>query len=222
MSQATKKVAKVASVTARDAISRRWLGGRLGKDPSQARRFFFFLLGGTLCVALVAGGLGLYRGYRESQGVATLHQAVRLFQEGKADAAIPLLEQASRRLSREARLLALVFLGHALKAQAQEDKAREVYESLVKEKEEDHYLKQLVMMQLGQEAEQKHEFVRAQQFYERAAALPGPWQGLALLAKARAWQRLRRDSEAREVYTQFLATYPDSLLVDLVQQQIGE
>lgn len=218
MPQATRKV---PSIIERATVSPR-LGGRLVKGILSARRFFVFIFGGTLFVALAASGVVLYRGYRVDQGVATLHRAVQLFQEGKAEDAIPMFEQASRRLPREARLLALVFLGRALMARAQEDQARELYESLVTEKGEDHYLKQLVLLQLGQQAEQKQEFARAQQFYEQAAALQGPWRGLALLAKARAWQRLHREAEAREVYTQFLATYPDSPLVDLVQQQVGE
>jgi tetratricopeptide (TPR) repeat protein len=178
-------------------------------------------VGAVLIVILGAGGVMLlYRGYRQNQGLAALHEGIRLLQDGKAGEAVPQLEQAGHALPRgEARLLALFFLAQARAAQQQKDAENKVYEALIAQAGKEHYLKQFALIQLGRDAEQKQEFSRARQFYERAAAMSGPQQGLALLAAARVRQRLGQDEAAREAYAKFLADRPDSPLADVVQQQ---
>jgi tetratricopeptide (TPR) repeat protein len=203
----------------RESVRVQCRGRRVGNALQARWRHLVFFLGGILLVvALGTGGLVLYQGYRENQGLEILQEGIQLLQAGQAGEAIARLERAGRMLPRgEARLLALFFLGQALQQRGETE--REIYEALAKEAGEEHYLKQFVLVHLGCKAEQQQELSRAQQFYEQAAAMGGPMQTLALLAQARVWQRLGRDEAAQEVYAKFLVDHPDSLLVDIVQQQ---
>lgn len=219
MLQTTKNTLRVGESAKPHRPSR---GHRVKEDTllQTRKRPLMVAVGAVLIVILGAGGVMLYRGYRQNQGLAALHEGIRLLHDGKAGEAVPQLEQAGHALPRgEARLLALFFLAQARAAQQQKDAENKVYEALIAEAGKEHYLEQFALMQLGRDAEQKQEFSRARQFYEQAAAMSGPQQGLALLAAARVRQRLGQDEAAREAYAKFLADRPDSPLADIVQQQ---
>ena len=196
---------------------------RLGNHVQSHWRLITIGVGFAFLVVVCTGGVFIYNGYKRNQGLRALQEGVQLLQSGTAGDAAARLEDAERMLPKgEARTLTLLLLGKALAEQQQFDAENQIYERLLAQAGPHNYVKQLALMKLGQNAEQADDFSRAQELYKEAADLEGPIQGIALLARAGVLERADDDKTAQSLYGEFLESYADSPLADVVQQKRDE
>lgn len=196
----------------------------VGDRLQEHLRLIALLAGVVLVLAFGIGGMLIYRGYQKSMGVQELQKGIAMLGAGKRDEALALLEKAEQRLTGEARLLALFFQGQALSEQKQPgtDAERQAYEKLIAQAGSESFIRQLALMRLGQEAERNQNASLAQRFYQQAANINGPIQGIAMLAHARVLEGTKEGETAQALYEDFLQNYADSPLAEIVEQKKAE
>ena len=88
--------------------------------------------------------------------------------------------------------------------------------------ENNGYLIQLTRLNLGYVAEQQGDLSRARQYYEASADMDGPAKAEALLAAAQVLTLMKDDAAAVVTYKKFLEQAPDSPMVEIVRQRVGD
>jgi tetratricopeptide (TPR) repeat protein len=188
------------------------------------------LIFGVAGIVLFAIGGMLYARYLKRVALAEFRSGVAAFQEGDFEKAIAPLEKMRRSSSAgvEARALGLFYLGEAYAKRERKDDARKAYEdalALVKNnREKAKYIAQLILLKLGQDAEQRGEHAQARQWYDQAAGIEGgPLQVEALAQAARSLERANDRAGAMTYYEKLIAKederYP---LGEVFREKIGE
>jgi len=88
--------------------------------------------------------------------------------------------------------------------------------------EHNNYLIQLTRLNLGYVAEQQGDLSRARQYYEASTEIDGPAKSEALLAVAHVLMLMKDDTAAVAVYKKFLERSPESPMVEVVRQKVGD
>jgi tetratricopeptide (TPR) repeat protein len=173
------------------------------------------LMFGVVGVALlIVVGL-LYVGYLQRMALVDFRAGVAALQSGELEKAITSLEKLRQTSvgGVEVRTLGLFYLGEAFAKIERKDDARKAYEdalAVAKSGEgKTQYIRQLIAMKLGQNAEQREDYAQAQHWYDQAAAIEGgPLQTEALAQAARALEKAN-DHAAAIVYYQKLTEKAD-------------
>lgn len=186
------------------------------------------LLGFLGMIVLVIGGM-LYVGHRKQVVLANLREGIVELQRGEAEKAISLLEnvRGARAVGAEAQAVGTLYLGEAYMKRERREDAKKAYEAAFafakSGGEKSLYLQQIILLKLGQDAEQRGEQAQAQQWYAQAAAIEeGPLQSEALAQAGEALEKAN-DRKAAAVYYEKLmakdASYPRA---EVFRERVGK
>jgi tetratricopeptide (TPR) repeat protein len=167
-------------------------------------------LAGVVIVALLITGFVSLRGARLRQANEELGNALGEFRGGHyAKAATELGEVASRWQSTAPGRIAALYAANAeLKAQHL-DAALNGFRALADTSGWPSYLRQEVMLGLAEAQHHKGDTAAAATSYQEAAALDGPYRGIAIFGEARCREQLGEKDKARELYQRYQLDFPD-------------
>lgn len=186
--------------------------------------------------AVIAGGIAgvvllllgfLYWGHQKQLGLDELRTGISALQNGDPNKAVAhLLDIRRSYLGSAERSLGLFYLGEAYATQGQKANALNAYEGALsaskENKEGDLYLQQVILLKLGQKAEQDGDLTQARQRYEQAGAVEGPLKTEALASAARTAEKSSDHSAAVAYYEKLLTQSPDSPLAEVFQKKAGK
>ena len=188
------------------------------------------LMAGVAGIALLVIIGMLYAGYLKRLALADFRSGVVALQGGEFEKAIPLLEKMRQSSSAEVetRAIGLFYLGEAYAKRERQDEARKAYEealSLAKKSgEKEKYVLQLILMKLGQDAEQRGDHVQARQWYDQAAGIEGwPLRVEALAQAARSLEKAN-DRVAAITYYEKLTAKEDERypMTEVFREKMGK
>jgi tetratricopeptide (TPR) repeat protein len=210
-----------------DHISSLHLSSREGREKLQwfeANKSKFLAGGGVFFSLLIIVLLIMaYGRYQTRSALEDFRKGVAAFQDGKFDAAIPHLEQASARFgaSHEGRVVRF-YLGEAYTRSGKADEAKTTTAQLSPPSPEDGYLSQALLLTQGRSAEKQNDLPTARKSYEEAAALEGPFTMDALLSLARVSEVAGDAAAAAAAREKILASYPTAPLAEFIRQKLGK
>jgi len=175
-------------------------------------RSLMFGVAGIVFLAIV--GM-LYAGYLKRVALANFRSGVVAVQGGDFEKAIAALEELRQSSSAgiETRAIGLFYLGEAYTKRERKDEARKAYEDALTvartSGEKGKYIAQLILMKLGQDAEQRGDYTQARQWYDQASGIEGwPMQVEALAQAARTLEKAN-DRAGAMTYYEKLTTKED-------------
>jgi predicted negative regulator of RcsB-dependent stress response len=197
------------------------LTGQVGAWAQANATLLVGIAAAVLAVAAVAGGVSWYRARRADAAAAQFRTADAQFQGGHfAEAA-----DAFRTLGRDYGgtpygRLASLYEGHALARKPDPSGAAAAYSAYLASSPETEYLRQEALQGLGQAREAGGDAKGAQEAYEQAAAIDGPFQTDARVAVARLYEAAGQSDKAREVYLAILKDSPTGSVRALLEAKI--
>lgn len=177
---------------------------------------------GALALILVIAGVSRYRVVQERQANEDLAAALSLYQDEQwSQAGLRLSEVAERWSGRGVSLVASFYAAQANLEAGDSAGARTTFESLSTRNDVPAYLRQQALLGLGFIATEASDDAAAAGHYAAAAALAGPYTGVALLGEARARIALGENEQAKALFERFLAEFPTSAERAAVEAQLA-
>jgi len=197
------------------------LTGQVGAWAQANATLLVGIAAAVLDVAAVAGGVSWYRARRADAAAAQFRTADAQFQGGHfAEAADAFTTLGRDYGGTQYGRLASLYEGHALARKPDPSGAAAAYSAYLASSPETEYLRQEALQGLGQAREAGGDAKGAQEAYEQAAAIDGPFQTDARVAVARLYEAAGQSDKAREVYLAILKDSPTGSVRALLEAKI--
>jgi len=175
----------------------------------------------VLAVGAVASGVSWYRARRAAAAAGQFQTADDQFQAGHyAEAADAFAGLGNDYAGTPYGRLAALYQGHALARKPDPTAAAAAYSEYLAGTPETEYLRQEALYGLGQAREAGGDAKAAQDAYEQAGAIDGPFRTDARLALARVYEAGGQSDKAREVYIALLKESPSGPVRSLLEAKI--
>jgi len=167
--------------------------------------------GGVALVALIGVGFVSVRSARLRQANDDLDRALTQFRNSQyAQAATELADVANRWGSTTAGQVARLYAANADLRSANFDAAAALLQEVIGARDWPPYLQQQALLDLAFALERKPDVTAAAARYADAAALEGPYTGLAILGEARCREQAGERDKARSLYERFVREFPEA------------
>jgi len=175
----------------------------------------------VLAIAAVGGGVSWYRARRADAAAARFQAAYGQFQGSQyAEAADAFATLGSEYAGTPYGRLAALYQGHALARKPDPAGAAAAYSEYLAHSPGTEYLRQEALQGLGQAREVTGDTKGAQDAYEQAAAIDGPFRTDARIAVARLYEAAGQNDKARDVYLAILKESPTGSVRALLEAKI--
>jgi hypothetical protein len=175
----------------------------------------------VLAVGAVAGGVSWYRTRRADAAAAQFRTADEEFQGGRyAEAADAFATLGRQYGGTPYGRLAALYRGHSLARKPDPAAAAVAYSEYLASSPATEYLRQEALQGLGQAREATGDSKGAQEAYEQASAIEGPFRTDARVALARLYEAAGQADKARDVYLAILKESPTGSVRALLETKI--
>lgn len=175
----------------------------------------------VLAVSAVAGGVSWYRTRRADAAAVRFQVGDDQLRAGKyAEAGDTFATLGRDYPGTPYGRLAALYEGHALARKPDPSGAATAYSEYLAGTPETEYLRQEALQDLGQAREAAGDAKGAQEAYEQAAAIDGPFRTDARIAVARLYEAAGQTDKARDVYLAMLKESPTGPVRTLLEAKI--
>ncbi|MBI3770050.1 MAG: tetratricopeptide repeat protein [Deltaproteobacteria bacterium] len=175
------------------------------------RTIFFMAVGGTIVLLAAILIFRAVRTSRETGAAQAYAQAHTLLDDKKyLEAATAFQQVADSYSSTSFAILAQLENANVLLMAGKAGEAALAYQKFLDAGPPTDYLRQAALVRLGHAQEQSDKPADAARAYASAAELPGPYAEEALAGQARTAETTGDAATAKDLYTRFLAKYPES------------